>query len=938
MNIQRMTVVALVALSVSTAFAQDGVRASSSLYLPAYQKPDVTVPYGIADEGIRYEPTWGLDQAWIDEGNLMKGLNHIGKENIGIGRSAFRFTHALVNDSALASDVITKMRERNTLFNKISTTLPIVFTADQGAGADVYFVKNKVANIEHWAAMINSHVHWMQKNTKHPVVGISPFNEGDYWSVEEGASPAKQWQVAKLLKENYPRCADIAMVGGNTLNDDKALEWYTSGKQYYDWGNTHQLAGSFDNFAKFFTQLQKDGKVGYADEMHNVGEAMVGLEYGMTVGIWWGFDSRARGEFCQISRHGSRLAYGEHRNNWTAASVWRHDDGRVKAFVGSSERQAYTTNYQFVSRDRDVYYDGYGPMREFLMEMPGGTGYQQGQTNAERVIDVTWGEDVQPKPITPGVYKFVNMATGNVATAVGDNILQQIYSGSQNQQWNVAPVSSRIGGDYSFYEFTSVGNAKLRMNLVDFSTSDGANIMAYSQNDNPDVNEQWYLEYVGNGYFHIRNRTSAYYLTSSAASSVNGINVVQRKLLTSESSHKQQLWRILPVDVEYETVAPAQPSGLEAKAQPASVMLTWTASADDDVEGYMVLRAPEGTDEWNTIARMLTTTSFTDNTCRPGTSYIYKVKAVDRAQNLSEASETVSATPTGTQSLIAHWQMEDNLNDATANMMDAVHSRNATFVENCKQGQKALKLTGSQFVQLPYEVGSSDELTVMMWVNLHSNSAWQRLFDFGYDTDHYLFLSPTNGSVMRFGIKNGGVEQTVSCKSELPTSQWKHVAVTIGSDKTVIYVDGEEATSSTAISIRPSDVRPVLNYIGRSQFTADPFLNAELDDVRIYNYALSADDVKTVMDGNELEEPDNPDDPDDPDDPENPDNPVVTPMPGDVNGDGKVDIVDVTTVISHILGQSPTDFNPEAADVNNDNVVDIVDVTTIIDMILKGNP
>ena len=194
--------------------------------------------------------------------------------------------------------------------------------------------------------------------------------------------------MAKLLKENYPRCADIPLVGGNTLNNDKALDWYNTGKQYFGWGNTHQLAGSFDNFAGFYQQMVKDGKVGYADEMHNVGEAMIGLKYGMTVGIWWGFDSRARGEFCQISRHGSELAYGEHRDNWTAASVYRHDDGRVKAFIGSSERQAKTTTYQFLSTERDVYYDGYGPVREMLMEIPGGTSYQNGQSNAERVVDI----------------------------------------------------------------------------------------------------------------------------------------------------------------------------------------------------------------------------------------------------------------------------------------------------------------------------------------------------------------------------------------------------------------------------------------------------------------------------------------------------------------------------------------------------------------------
>ena len=345
MRIDRFFLLTIAAFSTISTFAQDVVRSSSSMYLPAWNKADVTVSFDITAEGKRFEPIWGLDLAWISEQNVMKGVNHMGKENVGIGRSAFRFTKPLVNDSALAADQINKLRERSRIFDKVDKALPIVLTADQEAGADEYFVKNKVANNDRWAAMINNHVHWMQQNTKHPIIGVSPFNEGDYWAVEEGATPTKQMQVAKLLKEKYPRFADIAIVGGNTLNDDKAMEWYSGGKKYYEWGNTHQLAGSFDNFAKFFTQLQKDGKVGYADEMHNVGEAMVGLEYGMTVGIWWGFDSRARGEFCQISRHGSRLAYGEHRNNWTAASVWRHDDGRVKAFVGSSERQAYTTNY-----------------------------------------------------------------------------------------------------------------------------------------------------------------------------------------------------------------------------------------------------------------------------------------------------------------------------------------------------------------------------------------------------------------------------------------------------------------------------------------------------------------------------------------------------------------------------------------------------------------
>ena len=201
-QMKRIVILAVVALGASTAFSQESnLRSSSSRYLQANKKADVYVPFAISAEGIRYTPTWGLDQAWKDEQNMLKGINHMGKDNIGIGRSAFRFTDALVNDSALSSSVINMINERNRIFNRMSNTLPLVLTADQEAGTDEYFVKDKSADVNHWAAMINSHVHYLQEKTKHPVVGISIFNEPDYWTVEEGATVQKQLQVAKLLKD-----------------------------------------------------------------------------------------------------------------------------------------------------------------------------------------------------------------------------------------------------------------------------------------------------------------------------------------------------------------------------------------------------------------------------------------------------------------------------------------------------------------------------------------------------------------------------------------------------------------------------------------------------------------------------------------------------------------------------------------------------------------
>ncbi len=829
------------------ATAQDE-RPSSSMYLKPQASSNVTVPFYLQDPGKQLPVRWGMDVAWMNEQNMRKGINHIGKSDITIVRGSFRTRDPLTNDSVLTSNQVSTLQERIRLARLVSDTVEIILNEDQEAGIDSWYGSKGNTNTKRWAAMINAHVKWIQeKYPKLRVVAVSPFNEPDYSDWGQG-SIANMKEISRLLKEEYPRFKDIAITAGNTLNCDQALNWYNGVKPYVDWGNTHQLAGSFDNYANFFQRVTNDGKYGYADELHNVGEAMVGAEYGMKAGVWWGFDSRARGEFCHISNHGSRIGYGENRSAWTSASVYRDDEtGDVKAFLGSSERQANTSTFLFVSRDREVYYDGQGPVREFRMEVPGGTGYQNGQTNAERVIDIVSGEDVPPSVIN-GQYKIMNRATNGVMAQNGvvggnTNISQMSYSGKTVQQWNVEPVSARIGGDYSFWKITSVNDGRY-INVLNNSTI-AANVIAF--NAGCASNEQWFFEYAGNGFYYIKNRESGLYLELASKSTANGTNIRQNKLGTTDGARLLQQWRFLPLDAPCEQLAPAAPTSLSAKGQQASVALSWDANAENDVVGYMVLRAEAATGDWNVIARKVASTQYVDNTCRQGVEYIYKVRAIDYSENLSEYSETATATVTGEKGLVANWQFDGSLIDNTDNWFDAVHSSSPTFTDAHQSGEKALNLT-SGYVRLPYQVGDMDEMTIALWVNWQNGTSnWTRIFDFGNGTDEYMFLTPSNGSIMRFAIKNGGDEQQVDCKSKLSTRVWKHVAVTIGRDKTSIFIDGEEVASNANVTIKPSDFRPSLNYIARSQFTNDPGFRGYVDDVRIYNYALTADELKEVM-------------------------------------------------------------------------------------------
>ena len=59
---------------------------------------------------------------------------------------------------------------------------------------------------------------------------------------------------------------------------------------------------------------------------------------------------------------------------------------------------------------------------------------------------------------------------------------------------------------------------------------------------------------------------------------------------------------------------------------------------------------------------------------------------------------------------------------------------------------------------------------------------------------------------------------------------------------------------------------------------------------------------------------------------------------GDANGDGAVDVSDVTITISYILGNDPTPFFFELADVNYDGSIDVSDISGIVNIVLSGNP
>ena len=77
---------------------------------------------------------------------------------------------------------------------------------------------------------------------------------------------------------------------------------------------------------------------------------------------------------------------------------------------------------------------------------------------------------------------------------------------------------------------------------------------------------------------------------------------------------------------------PARPTDLQASAEPDAVSLTWTASTDQTVTHYAVLRRDRDDDDAGVFhvidSNAGSATSYTDRPVSPGDSYVYRVKAV----------------------------------------------------------------------------------------------------------------------------------------------------------------------------------------------------------------------------------------------------------------------------------------------------------------------
>jgi len=262
------------------------------------------------------------------------------------------------------------------------------------------------------------------------------------------------------------------------------------------------------------------------------------------------------------------------------------------------------------------------------------------------------------------------------------------------------------------------------------------------------------------------------------------------------------------------------------------------------------------------MTQMLESTPFVEryalyNWVEDGRSLVNSGGAVTLAgttySNLVSNLSYSQALPDNGRRSIAEYLFATNLWDTSGYYNNAMAIGAPSYSIGHISSAQSIVLDGvNSYVQLPANIAKGSAFTFAAWVYWNGGANWQRIFDFGSvstsqggSPNQYLYLTPSSGSTVRFAINNGSGEQIVERAGVLAAGSWQHVAVTLNGSTATIYVNGNAAASGS-VTLAPSAFNPTRNFLGKSQFAADPLFNGKLDGVEITDYAMTPTQIAVL--------------------------------------------------------------------------------------------
>lgn len=201
--------------------------------------------------------------------------------------------------------------------------------------------------------------------------------------------------------------------------------------------------------------------------------------------------------------------------------------------------------------------------------------------------------------------------------------------------------------------------------------------------------------------------------------------------------------------------------------------------------------------------------------------------------------------------LVAYWNFDEGYgiiaHDSSCHGIDGTLNGDPQWKEGLPGLGTALDFDGEgDFVDCGNDpfFDLTDQITVAAWIKIRTvTEDWTSIVNKGLTAWRLETLYNTRG--MHFAVND---EHYVDSDAEIPAGEWHHICGTYDGADIRLYIDGEQDTGSPSAYRGEIDTNTNNLFIGRYSGSTSPGAwNGLIDDVRIYDYALSTEEIVKLL-------------------------------------------------------------------------------------------
>ncbi|MCP4609209.1 MAG: LamG domain-containing protein [Planctomycetes bacterium] len=299
----------------------------------------------------------------------------------------------------------------------------------------------------------------------------------------------------------------------------------------------------------------------------------------------------------------------------------------------------------------------------------------------------------------------------------------------------------------------------------------------------------------------------------------------------------------VPLNTKPKPVKPQPADGTEGTVL-TGLKLSWIGGAG--AAGHKVYFGPRA--DQISLLHEVTTDDTELPELKRGTTYYWRIDEVQSDDSIV----TGDLWSFNTGRLVAWWKLDDGsgntAGDSSGNNRNGTLVGDTGWIDGITGGALAFDGDGD-YVDIGKDPGFdiTNQITVSAWIKVGAfDKDWQTIIAKG---DRSWRLQRNQGeNTLEFACSGlvvpGSDWGPVYGNMDVNDGHWHHVVGIYDQEKSYLYIDGSLDASAPASGMIRLNEAPV--YIGENSQMTNRFWNGMIDDVRIYNYALSTQEISEI--------------------------------------------------------------------------------------------